>query len=171
MGLTPLEGLVMGTRSGDVDPAVVVHLRRVGGLDPDDVDRALNYSSGMLALAGNNDMRDVQRRADEGDARAELALEVYCHRLRKYVGAYLAVLGRTDAIAFTAGIGENSAPVRARALAGLERLGIEIDDERNRAPSRAARRISTDDSPVAVLVIPTNEELEMARQAVALLET
>ncbi|RBY83597.1 acetate kinase [Geodermatophilus sp. TF02-6] len=170
MGLTPLEGLVMGTRSGDVDPAIVAHLRRTAGLDPDAVDRALNSSSGMLALAGHSDLREVHRRVADGDERAALALEVFCHRVRKYVGAYLAVLGRTDAIAFTAGIGENDAVVRQKTLAGLERLGIVLDERRNAQRSDDARRISADDSPVAVLVVPTDEELEMARQALDLLD-
>jgi acetate kinase len=170
MGLTPLEGLVMGTRSGDVDPAIGAHLRRTAGLDPDVVDRALNSSSGMLALAGHSDLREVHRLVAAGDEQAALALEVFCHRVRKYVGAYLAVLGRTDAIAFTAGIGENDAVVRARSLAGLERLGVVVDEERNTAASRDARMVSADDSPIAVLVVPTDEELEMARQAVALLD-
>jgi acetate kinase len=169
MGLTPLEGLVMGTRSGDVDPAVLAHLGRTAGLAVDVVDRALNSSSGLLGLAGHSDLREVQRLVDEGDEHAVLALEVFCHRIRKYVGAYLAVLGRTDAVAFTAGIGENAPGVRARSLAGLEGLGIRIDEQRNAAPSGDARVISADDSPVAVLVVPTDEELEMARQAVALL--
>jgi acetate kinase len=170
MGLTPLEGLVMGTRSGDVDPAVVAHLRRTAGLDPDDVDRALNSSSGMLALAGHSDLREVHRLVAAGDAQAALALEVFCHRVRKYVGAYMAVLGRTDAIAFTAGIGENDAVVRARSLAGMEGLGIRLDEGRNAAPSSGPRVVSAEDSPVAVLVVPTDEELEMAQQAVALLD-
>ncbi|MEX5721309.1 acetate/propionate family kinase [Geodermatophilus maliterrae] len=169
MGMTPLEGLVMGTRSGDVDPAVVAHLHRVAGLGPEEVDRALNSSSGMLALAGTNDLREVHRRVADGDEAAALALDVFCHRVRKYVGAYLAVLGRTDAIAFTGGIGENDAVVRARSLAGLEPLGIRVDEERNAVRSGGGRRVSADGSPVAVLVVPTDEELEMARQAVDLL--
>lgn len=170
MGLTPLEGLVMGTRSGDVDPAVVAHLRRTAGLDAEHVDRALNSSSGMLALAGHSDLREVHRLIAAGDEQAALALDVFCHRVRKYVGAYLAVLGRTDAVVFTAGIGENDAVVRARSLAGLERLGIVVDERRNTAPSRDARVVSADGSPIAVLVVPTDEELEMARQAAALLD-
>ncbi|PRY47593.1 acetate kinase [Geodermatophilus tzadiensis] len=169
MGMTPLEGLVMGTRSGDLDPAVVAHLHRVAGLSPAEVDRALNSSSGMLALAGTNDLREVHRRIADGDPAAALALDVFCHRVRKYVGAYLAVLGRTDAIAFTGGIGENDAVVRARSLAGLESLGIRLDEERNAVRAPGGRRVSADDSAVAVLVVPTDEELEMARQTVALL--
>ncbi|SFO75658.1 acetate kinase [Geodermatophilus dictyosporus] len=169
MGMTPLEGLVMGTRSGDLDPAVVAHLHRVAGLSPAEVDRALNSSSGMLALAGTNDLREVHRRIADGDEAAALALDVFCHRVRKYVGAYLAVLGRTDAIAFTGGIGENDAVVRAASLAGLETLGIRLDEERNAVRAPGGRRVSADGSPVAVLVVPTDEELEMARQTVDLL--
>jgi acetate kinase len=165
MGLTPLEGLVMGTRSGDVDPALVLHVRRTLNLSVDDIDAVLNSRSGLLALAGDNDMREVQRRAADGDRAAELALDVYCYRIRKYVGAYLAALGGADAIAFTAGVGENDALVRARSLAGLERLGIVVDEARNTAGETV---ISPDGAQVAVLVIATNEELEMATQAAAL---
>ncbi|HEX5996135.1 MAG TPA: acetate kinase [Jiangellales bacterium] len=165
MGLTPLEGLVMGTRSGDLDPAIIAHLGRLAGMGTELVDEALNRSSGLLALAGANDMREVHRRADAGDEGASLALEVYCYRLRKYVGAYFAVLGRVDAIVFTAGVGENDADVRARALAGLDRLGIQIDPARNRGDDSGARFVSPDSADVAVLVIPTNEELEIAREA------
>lgn len=170
MGLTPLEGLVMGTRSGDVDPSLAPHLARVAGLDGEAVDRALNTSSGLLGLTGANDLREVHRLARAGDADAALALEVYCHRIRKYVGAYSAVLGRVDAVVFTAGVGENDAWVRARSLAGMERFGIEVDAERNESSDRGARWISPDRAEVAVLVVPTDEELEIARQAVALLE-
>ena len=123
----------MGTRSGDVDPALVLHLRRTRNLSAEEIDAVLNSRSGLLALAGDNDMREVQRRAAAGDAAAELALDVYCYRIRKYVGAYLAALGGADAIVFTAGVGENDPLVRARSLAGLERLGIAVDDARNAA--------------------------------------
>ncbi|NQX10870.1 acetate kinase [Microbacteriaceae bacterium VKM Ac-2855] len=167
MGLTPLEGLVMGTRSGDLDPAVLVHLHRKAGLGFDEIDTLLNRRSGLLGLSGRGDMRDVQEAAEAGDEVAIEALEVYYHRLRHYVGAYYAQLGSVDAIVFTAGVGENVAAVRAGALAGLEGLGIVLDPERNASPSREARRISTDDSKVAVLVIPTNEELEIARQSLS----
>jgi acetate kinase len=169
MGLTPLQGLVMGTRCGDLDPAVPAHLARTAGLTLDDVDVAMNRRSGLLGLAGANDMRTVLERAAAGDADAELAVAVYCYRIRGYVGAYYAALGHVDAIAFTAGVGENSAEVRARSLEGLDRLGIRIDAERNDAPGRGARVVSPDGSDVAVLVIPTNEELEIARQTVSLL--
>jgi acetate kinase len=170
MGLTPLEGLVMGTRSGDVDPAIFGHLRRTAGLDAEAVQDALQSASGMRALAGDGDLREVHRRAAAGDADAELALEVYCHRIRRYVGAFMAVLGRTDAVVFTAGVGEHDAEVRRRALTGLEPLGIRLDEARNGSAGDGARAISADGSPVAVLVVPTDEELEMARQAVELLE-
>jgi acetate kinase len=168
MGLTPLEGLVMGTRSGDIDPAVVFHLARVGGMTMDDIDRLLNKGSGLLGLCGDNDMREIGRRMAEGDEDAQLAFDVYIHRLRKYVGGYCAVLGRVDAIAFTAGVGENSAAVREAALRGLEPLGIEIDAVRNAVRGRAARFVSTKDSRVAVAVVPTDEEWEIARQAYSL---
>ena len=165
MGLTPVEGLVMGTRSGDVDPAVVTHLIRVAYLSAEDVDDQLNRESGLLGLAGANDMREVHRRADSGDQAALLALEVYCYRIRKYVGAYYAALGRVDGIVFTAGVGENDPDVRAWALSGLERLGIEVDPVLNTSPQRDAHTISPDGADIAVMVIPTNEELEIARQA------
>jgi acetate kinase len=167
MGLTPLEGLVMGTRSGDVDPAVVAHLRRVADLSADDVDQQLNRASGLTGLAGVNDMREIYRRVEAGADDAMLAREVYCYRIRKYVGAYYAVLGRVDGIVFTAGVGENNADLRARSLHGLQRLGIEIDPIRNASPEHSARIVSTDGSAVAVLVVPTNEELEIARQSLA----
>ncbi len=167
MGLTPLEGLVMGTRSGDIDPGVVFHLARTAGLSIDEIDNLLNRRSGMLGLAGVSDFRDIDRLIEQGDSDAALALEVYCHRVRKYVGAYLAVLGGADVITFTAGVGENAAGVRARVLAGLEPLGIRLDPDRN-AGRGGPRVISTDDSAVTVLVVPTNEELAIARAALAL---
>ncbi|MEU0180126.1 acetate kinase [Streptomyces sp. NPDC006207] len=168
MGLTPLEGLVMGTRSGDLDPAVVFHLARVGGMAVAEIDDLLNKRSGLLGLCGDNDMREIARRMAEGDAAAQLAFDVYVHRLRKYVGAYTAVLGRVDAIAFTAGVGENSAAVRAAAMAGLEGLGVELDVVRNAVRGHAARVVSAAGSRVAVAVVPTDEELEIAQQTYAL---
>ncbi|MGF1432172.1 acetate kinase [Kitasatospora sp. LaBMicrA B282] len=168
MGLTPLEGLVMGTRSGDIDPGVIFHLNRVGGLSIDEIDDLLNRRSGLLGLCGDNDMREILRRAEEGDAAAELAFRAYVHRLRKYLGGYYAVLGRVDAIAFTAGVGENAAPVRAAATVGLEELGIAVDPELNSVRSAEARVISPAYSRVTVAVVPTDEELEIAQQAYAL---
>ncbi|AXI81558.1 acetate kinase [Peterkaempfera bronchialis] len=168
MGMTPLEGLVMGTRSGDIDPAVVFHLHRVGGLSVDALDELLNRRSGLLGLCGENDMREIVRRREQGDAEAGTAFDVYIHRLRKYIGAYCAVLGRVDALAFTAGVGENSAPVRSAATAGLEGLGIAVDPARNALPPQGPRLISADHSRVAVAVVPTDEEFEIARQTFAL---
>jgi acetate kinase len=164
MGMTPLEGLVMGTRGGDIDPGVLIHLNRVAEMSIDQLDDLLNRRSGLLGMTGTADMRDVLAAAEQGDARAELALAVTCHRLKGYVGAYVAHLGRVDAIAFTAGIGENAPGIRRRSLDGLAHMGIQVDPTRNAAPGDGVRRISPDDSPVAVLVVPTNEELEIARQ-------
>ncbi|MEU0999706.1 acetate kinase [Streptomyces tibetensis] len=168
MGLTPLEGLVMGTRSGDIDPAVIFHLMRVGGMSADEIDTLLNKKSGLIGLCGDNDMREIRRRVDEGDEQAELAFDIYIHRLKKYIGAYYAVLGRVDAVAFTAGVGENAAPVRAAALAGLEELGLAVDGERNAVRGDEARLISPEGARVAVAVVPTDEELEIATQTYAL---
>lgn len=167
MGLTPLEGLVMGTRSGDIDPAIPAYLQRVAGLDSESVEEMLNRESGLLGLTGSNDLRDVNKQADDGDPAAQLAIDVYCHRIRKYVGAYYAVLGRVDAIVFTAGVGENDERTRARSLAGLERLGIAVDVARNESGDRGERFISPDGAEVAVLVVPTDEEIEIARQSLA----
>lgn len=169
MGLTPLEGLVMGTRAGDLDPGILLHLMRHAGLDLDALEDLLHHRSGLEGLAGRHDFRDLLAAVDAGDEAARTAYDVYCHRLRKYVGAYLAVLGGADAVVFTAGIGEHVARLRADALGGLTRLGFSVDPARNEAPATGPRRISPDDSPVAVLVVPTNEELSIARQAVALL--
>jgi acetate kinase len=171
MGLTPLEGLVMGTRSGDIDPAVVFHLSRVAGMSVDEIDELLNKKSGMVGLCGDNDMREVVRRATGGDEAARLAFGVYVHRLKKYIGAYSAVLGRVDAVAFTAGVGENSAPVREAAIEGLEEMGYAVDADLNSVRSDEPRLISPDYSRVAVAVVPTDEELEIARQVYALVRT
>jgi acetate kinase len=170
MGLTPLAGLVMGTRSGDVDPALAGHLGRVAGLDGEHVEEALNRSSGMLGLTGDPDMRDVQRRADAGDETARLGLAVYAYRVRAYVGAYAVALDGLDALVFTAGIGENSAEVRAEVVSGLGALGLRLDRDRNAAVDGddPVTPISTDDSPAAALVVPTDEEGEIARQALEL---
>lgn len=167
MGLTPLEGLVMGTRSGDIDPALPEYLERVAGLDPAAVTDMFNRESGMLALAGSNDIRDVWAAIAWGDADAQLAIDVYCHRIRKYVGAYCAVLGQVDAVVFTAGVGEHDASMRALALRGMERLGIAVDPARNQAASDEERFISPNEAAVPVLVVPTNEEAEIATQALA----
>ncbi|NUT35373.1 MAG: acetate kinase [Hamadaea sp.] len=164
MGLSPLAGLVMGTRSGDIDPATVFHLVRVGGMSLAEVDDLLNQHSGLRGLCGHNDMRDVLARREAGDERAALAFDVYCARVKTTVGAYYAQLGRVDAVTFTAGVGENAPVVRAACLAGLERLGIAVDPARNAAGDTV---ISAEGAEVAVLVVPTEEELEIATQTLA----
>ncbi|WOX12648.1 acetate kinase [Streptomyces sp. N50] len=168
MGLTPLEGLVMGTRSGDLDPAVIFHLMRVGEMSTDEIDTLLNKKSGLIGLCGDNDMREIRRRIDEGDEQAELAFDIYIHRLKKYIGAYCAVLGRVDAVAFTAGVGENASAVREAAVEGLELLGLEVDGALNAVRSDEPRLISPASGRVAVAVVPTDEELEIATQTYAL---
>ena len=167
MGLTPLQGLVMGTRSGDIDPAIVGHLVRTTGMTVDDVDDLLNRQAGMLGLTGYSDMRDVEAAADSGDEDALLALELYCRRIRGYVGQYLAQLGSVDAIVFTAGVGENSDTVRLQSLAGLSGLGIEVDPELNAGRFRVPTRVSAPESRIEVWVTPTNEEREIALQSIA----
>jgi len=167
MGMTPLEGLMMGTRCGDLDPAVPFFLGAATGKDPGELMALLNEESGLKGICGANDMREVHRRAAEGDRSASLAIDMYCYRIRKYIGAYTAVLGRVDALVFTGGIGENDAEVRRRACEGLERLGIAVDEARNGSPSREPREIQREGMPVKVLVIPANEELEIALQTVA----
>ncbi|MFD7310092.1 acetate/propionate family kinase [Promicromonospora sp. NPDC059942] len=169
MGLTPLEGLVMGTRSGDIDPGVVFHLMR-GGLSGGDVDTLLNKKSGVLGLSGVSDMRELRKLVAAGDADARLARDVYLHRLRKYVGAYAAVLGGIDVLTFTAGVGENDHTIRSGVVRDLKFLGLTIDPAANEAASGEARVISAGAGAEAplVMVVPTNEELAIARQAAAL---
>lgn len=166
MGMTPLEGLIMGTRSGDIDPAIVFYLKRKTDLTRDEVEAMLNRDSGLKGICGVNDMRQIEERAQEGDSRAQLAIEMVCYRIKKYIGAYYAVLGRLDALVFTAGIGEKSPLIRAGACRGLTHLGIEVDAEKNKRKSKEVFDIQTADSAVRVLVIPTNEELEIAEQTV-----
>jgi acetate kinase len=164
MGLTPLEGLIMGTRSGDVDPALHAYLARTAAMSLDEIDALLNRDSGLKGLCGSNDLREIHRAADGGDEAARLALEMYCYRIRKYIGAYTAVLGRVDALAFTAGVGENDARVRARCCAGLEHLGIELDEQRNADPEGDPASVGASSSRVRVLVVGTNEELQIAHE-------
>ena len=165
MGLTPLEGLVMGTRTGDIDPSIYIHLHRQAGLSAEEIDDLLNKRSGMMGMCGMNDFRDITAAVEAGDEVATLAMDVYVHRLRKYLGSYSFTLGGLDAIAFTAGIGENVPMVRERLLTGLGDFGIELDREANAARSKQLRVISTPASKVTVLVVPTDEELSIARQA------
>ncbi|SCF11463.1 acetate/propionate family kinase [Micromonospora mirobrigensis] len=169
MGMSPLEGLVMGTRSGDLDPTVIFHLRREAGMGVDEIDDLLNHRSGLLGLTGVNDMREVLERRAAGDAAAALAFDVYCRRIKEYVGAYHALLGRVDAVTFTAGVGEHAAPVRAASLAGLDRLGITVDEERN--AGSGDRLISPEGAEVAVCVVGTDEEREIARETRAVLDS
>ena len=171
MGLTPLAGLVMGTRTGDIDPGIIGYLHRELGMTAAEIDNELNKRSGMLGLTGHTDMRDVDAAIAAGDARARLGLDVYVHRLAFYIGGYAALLGGLDAITFTAGVGENSAEVRREVCARLAVFGVELDQDANAKRSKEPRVISTPDSKVTVLVVPTNEELAMARQAVEMLGT
>lgn len=162
MGFTPLEGLLMGTRSGDLDPAVVLYIMSKEGLTMSEINALLNKHSGLLGISGvSSDMREIINEMKNGNHRAKLAFEIFCYRVKKYIGAYAAVMGGVDAIIFTAGIGENSPDVRKKVCEGLEFLGIKIDDEKNNSPEKE-KVITTDDSKVKVLVIPTNEELVIA---------
>ena len=166
MGLTPLEGLVMGTRCGDLDPAVHFYLARKTGRPFEEIEGILNKESGLKGICGVNDMREIQNRAQKGDAQAELAIEMFCYRVRKYIGAYYAVLGAVDAIIFTGGIGENSAIVRSKSCEGLAGLGITVDARRNNEVSGGIAEIQDSGARLKILVIPTNEEHEIARQTV-----
>jgi acetate kinase len=167
MGLTPLQGLVMGTRSGDIDPAIVMYLANQG-LSLEEIDQSLNKNAGLKGMTGDSDLRDVERRAQEKDPIAQQALAVYALRAKHYIGAYIAQLGEIDALVFTAGVGENSSEMREQITAGLEHLGIELDYQKNSERSKLEREISTSTSRVKILVIPTNEELEIAIQTAAL---
>ena len=167
MGMTPLEGLVMGTRCGDLDPAIPMLLGVITGRTREDVHRLLNHESGLVGLCGTSDMREVHDLAEAGDDNAQDALALYCYRVKKYIGAYVAALGRVDALVFTAGVGENDAQVRERICEGLGCLGITIDVKRNRTSTGGERFVSPEGASVAVLVVPTNEEREIARLALA----
>jgi acetate kinase len=175
MGMTPLEGLVMGTRAGDLDPGILLHSLHSGAVDAQELDAQLNIKSGMVGLAGTNDMREIERRAADGDEDCRLALEIYAHRVRKYIGAYAAIMGGVDAIAFTGGVGENSASVREACVERLEFLGVGLDDRRNRDAQPDATSgccdISISGSRTRVLVVRADEELAMALEARTLLES
>ena len=171
MGMTPLEGLIMGTRCGDIDPAIIFYLKRKTGLTRDEVEILLNKDSGLKGICGVNDMRQIEKLAQSGNSQAQLAIEMVCYRIKKYIGAYYAALGRLDALVFTAGIGENSPLIRDGSCRGLSHLGIEVDPEKNNRISREAFDIQTRNSSVKILVIPTNEELEIAEQTVTCIES
>jgi acetate kinase len=166
MGMTPLEGLIMGTRSGDVDPAIIFYLTRQAGYASDEVESLLNRQSGLKGICGVNDMREIGQLADNGNKMAQLAIEMYCYRIKKYIGAYYAALGRVDALIFTGGIGENAVDIRARCCAGLSGLAIEIDDDKKGRPTGGILEIQSLKALMKILVIPTNEELEIAEQTV-----
>lgn len=170
MGMTPLAGLVMGTRSGDVDPALPFFMANHLGMSLRDIDEILNKDSGLKGLCGTNDMRDVIEKKNAGDDRARIALEVYAYRIKKYIGAYFAALGSLDVVVFTAGIGENAPYIRELSCSGLNGLGIEIDEERNYGTGSGIREISSQKSKVKVLVIPTDEELEIAQETKTVLQ-
>lgn len=167
MGLTPLAGLVMGTRSGDIDPGIIFHLVRQGGMTIDEIDNLLNRQSGVKGLSGVNDFRELRQMIENEDENAWLAYNVYINQLRRYIGSYMVALGRVDAITFTAGVGENDKFVRRDALDTMENFGVEIDPELNDLPNDGPRIISTESSRVKVLVVPTNEELAIAQKAAA----
>jgi len=169
MGLTPLEGLIMGTRCGDIDPAIPAFLVDKSGMTVQEVDGLLNKKSGLKGLCGTNDLRDILARAKEGDGPAKLAVEMYVRRIKKYIGSYMAILGHVDALVFTAGVGENSAEIRQMVCEGMEPLGLSINHESNSAREAKGRIIGRTDAKIKVMVIPTNEELEMARESLALL--
>jgi acetate kinase len=170
MGMTPLEGLIMGTRSGDLDPAIHVYLARQTGMTNDEVEALFNRESGLKGIFGENDMRKILRRADLGDERAQLAIEMYCYRVKKYIGAYLAILSGINALVFTGGIGENGTLIRQRICGGLEPLGMVVDDKKNQTTSKEAFEIQAEEATVKILVVPTHEELEIARQTVAAIQ-
>jgi acetate kinase len=165
MGFTPLEGLVMGTRSGDVDPGLLIYLLQSDGMAPAALDTVLNEMSGLSGVSGrSSDVRDLEAAAADGDARSELALAMFAYRARKYIGAYAAAMGGVDAVAFTGGIGEHSSSMRSRIVDGLQFLGVDLDPTRNSASTDGPRPICRPESRVAVWVVPTNEELELARE-------
>ncbi len=171
MGMTPLEGLVMGTRTGDVDPALPFYLADHMHMSLKQIDTLLNKESGLKGICGTNDMREVFNKRDNGDKRAVLALEIYTYRIKKYIGAYYAALSNLDAIVFTAGIGEHSPDIRKFSCAGLENMGIIIDDERNNSPEKGIREINGTNSRVRVLVVPTNEELRIAQETKKIIDS
>jgi acetate kinase len=171
MGMTPLAGLVMGTRSGDVDPAIPFFLADHLGMSLHAIDRLLNNDSGLRGICGQNDMREVIARMEAGDERARIAIDLYTYRIKKYIGAYFAALGRLDGLVFTAGIGENAPLIRDQCCKGLTGLGIEIDTERNQAASKGTREISPPENQVMVLVVPTDEELRIAQETLQVIES
>ena len=171
MGLTPLEGVVMGTRSGDIDPAIIFYLAERRGMKIKEINNLLNKKSGLLGFSGiSNDVREVRKAANKGNKRAELALDIFCYRIKKYIGAYMAALGHVDTIVFTGGIGENADRLRREILEGLEELGIKLDKQINDKTHQCEALISSPDSRIKVWVIPTDEEARIAHDAYLLME-
>jgi acetate kinase len=171
MGMTPVAGIIMGTRSGNIDPGIITYLAKCKGMSIEELDHVLTHESGLKGICGLNDMRDIHRKASEGDSRAKLALDMFVYRIKKYIGNYLAVLGQLDGIVFTAGIGEHDMVIRQRCCEKLEQLGIVLDPEKNRSPHDGPLQINKPESSVAIFVIPTNEELEIAQQTKELLKS
>lgn len=169
MGFTPLEGLVMGTRSGDIDPGVVFHLASVGGLSLAEIDELLNKQSGLLGLAGSVDMREIWQRERAGDATAKLTREIYAYRIQKYISAYLGLLPNISGVVFTAGVGENDYGLREMAIKPLAHLGLQLSNEHNQSSIKTNRKISHSDSKIGIYVIPTNEEVAIAKAAISVL--
>ena len=170
MGMTPLEGLIMGTRSGDIDPSIPYFLVENSSMSIAEINTLLNKQSGLKGICDLNDMRDIMTAAKKGDERAQTALEMYTYRIKKYIGAYLAVLGEVDAIIFTAGIGEHAPEIRAQVCKGLEKLGIVLDKAKNKSGANKSREIQTDVSPIRIFIIPTDEELKIARETLGLIQ-
>jgi acetate kinase len=168
--MTPLEGLVMGTRCGDIDPSIAFYLMRQTGMKPEDVENVLNRESGLKGICGISDMREILDRFAKGDEKAELAIEMFCYRIRKYIGAYHAVLGRLDAVVFTGGIGENASVIRQRVCEGLKHIGIGADTGKNATARDSVVEIQQDGLAVKVLVVHTNEEREIALQTISTIE-
>jgi acetate kinase len=170
MGFGPLNGLIMGTRSGDIDPSIIFHLVNQLGYSLDQVNNLLNKQSGMLGLTGFSDMRDILKAIAAGNEQAELAYDMYAYRIKKYIGSYAAVLNGLDAIVFTAGVGENDCAIRQMICSEMDFLGIKLDEDKNKFRSASLREINTDDASVKILVVPTNEELEIVEQCFELIE-
>jgi acetate kinase len=171
MGMTPLEGLIMGTRSGDIDPAIIFYLGRQAGDSPQEIESMLNKQSGLKGISGLNDMREIGQLAAKGNKAARLAIDMYCYRIKKYIGAYYAAMGRIDALVFTGGIGENAADIRSHCCRGLSQLGIAVDEKKNNRETKGILEIQSTTGAVRLLVIPTDEELEIAEQTVECIKT
>ena len=170
MGFTPLEGLVMGTRPGDLDAGILLYLMEEKGMSAETIDQLLNHESGLKGICHTNDMREILTQKARGDRQAELAFEIFCYRIKKYIGAYIAILGRVDAVVFAGGIGEHSATVREAVCSGLEHLGMVLDTTKNHRFSHSAKMIHHPESRVAIVVAQTNEAMQMARESVNILK-